>query len=78
MTKSHHRSDLTKQQRKALKLIRRDGCAMREFEAGSETWWSLAGRRYNQRTLRALLEKGKIAAGQDALFDCPSQTLVPT
>jgi hypothetical protein len=78
MRKSHHRSDLTREQRKALKLIKRDGCAMREIEAGSESWWSLAGRRYNPRTLKSLLEKGKIAEGHDGLLDHASQTLVPT
>jgi hypothetical protein len=77
MRKPHNRSGLNKAQRKALKLIKRDGCAIREFEAGIESWWSLAGHRYNRRTLRVLLEKGKIIAGQDALFDCPSQNLVP-
>jgi hypothetical protein len=78
MTKSHHRSDLTKAQRKVLKMIQRDGCAICEMIAGRETWCSLSGRSYRTITLLILQQKGKLKSGHDGLLEMLPQTLVPT
>jgi hypothetical protein len=78
MTKSHHRSDLTKAQRRALKLIKRDGCAICEIIAGRETWSSLSGRPYSISTLLILQQRGKLKSGHDGLLELLPQTLVPT
>jgi hypothetical protein len=72
----HHRSPLTKAQRRALKQIKRDGCAMREVVDGQESWRSIMGHRYNRRTLRCLLAKGFLASGNDGMFGIP-QTMIP-
>ena len=75
----NHRSPYTKVQRKVLKQIGKDGCAICEYIDGKAYWCSLSGHPYSARTIAALWSKGKLKGNDDALIaGLLPQTLVLT